>query len=219
MPRSKAFGRIGGAMLAIAAITLIGGCSASNSTPDSMPQAANTPVSSPDSASTSEAAPEFSGPFADEYTEAWENASSDVVRMIIEDEVISDQEWATVKENLRQCLSDNGIELTSYDDKNGSYEARIGEQDGDTVNQFLGECEESSGEAWLARLYRSQTSNPNNIPDTQLLVDCLVRNGAVPSDYTEEDYLQDAPDFAFPYIVEDGDHIFVECNDDFSYNK
>lgn len=177
----------------------------------------------PDSSSSTEAestagVPAFQGNFAAEYQEAWKKSKTDDVKAILEDEQITDQEWSQVLKQLETCLDDNGISLTEYK-ANGSYEVNAGGMDGEIANQRMGGCEEESGEAWVGYLYRSQTSNPENVPATQLLTECLIRNKAVPASYTEEQYLEDAPNLAFPFTDEHGFAIFEACNADFSFNK
>jgi hypothetical protein len=198
------------ALPAAVLIALVSGCSA---TPTPSPQS-----SSPTGTSESASAPAFHGNFADEYQEAWEKSPNEAVRTILEDETITDQEWSQVMKTLETCLSENGISLSTYN-PNGSYEVNVGEMNGDVANQKMGSCEEESGEAWIGSLYRAQTSNPNNIPATQLLTECMIRNGAVAPSYTEEQYLVDAPNLSFPFIDDHGFDIFDHCNTDFGYNK
>lgn len=167
--------------------------------------------------SSTVAIPAFSGKFADEYTEAWKNSESRTVRAILDDEKITDQEWSQVLASLDSCLAEHGVALTKYH-PDGSYEADTRSVGGEAGNQILGLCETSSGEAWIGYLYRSQTVNPDNTPATQLLTDCLVRNGAVPAWYTEEQYLQDAPDMGFPYVDDHGQQVFEACSQNFAYD-
>lgn len=162
------------------------------------------------------AMPDFTGPFAAEYEEAWHKSESSVARAVLEDGLIADQEWSEVLADLTDCLTEQGITLVEYR-PDGSYEVSVGDMDGDLANERMGGCERYSGEPWIGRLYRAQTDNPENIPDTQLLTECLIRNHAVPEDYTVEQYLEDAPDLAFPYLDEHGPDTFAGCNADPDY--
>lgn len=195
-------------MTASVLMALLSGCSAGQ-TPDSSSS------NEPDNVA---GMPAFEGNFAAEYQEAWKKSKTDDVKAILNDEQITDQEWSQVLNKLETCLDDNGISLTEYK-ADGSYEVNVGEMDGDVANQRMGGCEEESGEAWVGYLYRSQTSNPENVPATQLLTECMIRNKAVPASYTEEQYLEDAPNLAFPFTDEHGFEIFESCNADFSFNK
>lgn len=161
--------------------------------------------------------PAFTGPFAAEYTEAWQKSETPEVRTILEDGRISDQEWSQVLKTLDDCLTESGVTLVAYDEHDGSYEADVGEMSGDTANERMGICEKVSGEAWVGRLYRAQTTNPENIPETQLLTDCLIRNHAVPESYTVEQYLTDAPTMSFPYLDEHGPQTLAGCSADPDY--
>lgn len=162
--------------------------------------------------------PLFRGSFAAEYHEAWEKSTTAGVKAILRDERITDHEWSKVLTLLETCLDERGISLDVYN-TDGSYEVNAGEMDGRIANERMGGCEQESGEAWIGHLYRSQTSNPQNIPATQLLTECMVRNGAVPTTYTEEEYLDDAPTLSFPFTDEHGFEIFIACNADFAFEK
>lgn len=165
---------------------------------------------------TSPTRPAFAGKFAAEYHEAWEKSRSADVRVILGDEQITDQEWSQVLTRLETCLEERGISLGVYN-TDGSYEVNVGGMDGEVANQRMGECEQDSGEAWIGHLYRSQTSNPQNIPATRLVTECLVRNGAAPPSYTEEQYLDDAPGLTFPFTDDHGFEIFESCSADLSF--
>lgn len=162
------------------------------------------------------ASPAFAGAFASEYLEAWKESRSEAVRQILIDESITDQEWSQVREDLERCLQRQGIDLTTYN-ADGSYAVEVGRMDGGAANEAMGRCEEDSGEAWLGYLYRAQTSNPSNIPATELLTECLVRNHAVPDSYTEKQYLADAPDRAFPFTAANGWEVLESCTADFDF--
>ncbi|WP_144875569.1 hypothetical protein [Microbacterium sp. 1.5R] len=196
------------AMTATVLTALMTGCSAEQA-PGS---------SSPDEPESVSGMPAFQGNFAAEYQEAWTKSKTEDVKAILEDEQITDQEWSHVLNKLETCLDENGISLTGYK-PDGSYEVNAGEMDGEIANQRMGECEEASGEAWVGYLYRSQTSNPENVPATRMLTECMIRNKAVPASYTEEQYLEDAPNLAFPFTDEHGFEIFESCNGDFSFDK
>jgi hypothetical protein len=161
------------------------------------------------------AEPAFSGPFADEYTEAWRSVDSEVVRAVIKDELITDQEWSQVLASLTTCLADKGITIDAYND-DGSYEADVANKGGESLNQIMGGCEDESGEAWIGYIYRAQTVNPDNVPEPELITGCLIRNGAVPPSYTVEKYLENAPGFEFPFLNEHGYETFEKCNADSS---
>lgn len=178
--------------------------------------AAQTPQSASTGGGTDR--PAFQGSFAAEYQEAWDKSTTAGVKAMLRDERITDQEWSQVLKQLEMCLDESGISLDVYN-TDGSYEVNARGMDGRVANERMGGCEQESGEAWIGHLYRSQTSNPQNIPATQLLTECLVRNGAVPTTYTEEEYLEDAPTLSFPFTDEHGFQIFEFCNADFAYDE
>lgn len=163
-------------------------------------------------------APAFTGPFAAEYEEAWQKSETSEVRTVLRDGRISDQEWSQVLKTLTECLAEKGITLVEYDAGDGGYEANVGDMSGADANERMGACEKRSGEAWVGRLYRDQTRNPENVSETQLITECLIRNHAVPTSYTEEDYLEDAPTLSFPYLDDHGPQTFAGCNADPDYS-
>jgi len=174
-------------------------------------------ISSP-SPSSQAKMPEFTGPFAAEYREAWDRSTNESVKRIVEDEVISEQEWSQVMQSLKTCLEAEGITVTEYRE-DGSYDALVGDLHGEAANEELGRCEIASGEAWLGYLYRSQTDNPQNIPEPELMADCLKRNSAVAPSYTAEQYAEDVEDVSFPYVDAEGPAIFESCNVDHTYGR
>lgn len=161
-------------------------------------------------------APAFHGPYASELTDAWRESQSDFVRDVIKDEEISDSEWAELGTRMTECLSSKGLEFGGFGD-DGSYTVGPSAMRSEDKEAALNECEKTSGELWVHPLRLSMSTNPDNVPIEEVMTQCLVRNDAVPADYTEEQFLRDNPTRSFPF-KEGGEQIFWACTDDSSYD-
>lgn len=159
-------------------------------------------------------APAFSGPYAAEYTQAWEESDSQFVRTVIEDEQITDQEWAELESRMASCFQDAGASFDGFT-PDGGYGAQKNALSSEQLNTLMGECEKSTGEAWLNYLWFSPQINPDNTPFEELMTACLIRTGVVAADYTVEQYLRDVPTMDFPYLdSKTGRDGFQACNAD-----
>lgn len=169
-----------------------------------------TSAASPDTRDTLD----FSGPFASDYAEAWVGSESDFVRLVIEDEKISEQEWAAVERRMAACFSSKGATFEGYT-RDGGYEAQGNSLSVDRLSEVMGECERFTGEAWLGFLWFWPQKNPHNLPIEEIVSECLIRNGIVAPDYTPEDFLRDNPTLSFPYLRSgEGERGALECNAD-----
>ena len=163
---------------------------------------------------TAPAAPAFTGPYASDFTQAWDESDSDFVREVLRDERISDQEWAEVGTRITDCFSRNGVTFLGFED-DGSYSIDPGSVDASRANELLAECEGDSGEDWIGYLRNQSLRNPENLDLDQLTADCLVDRRAVAPDYTVEDYRRDVESQGFPYLDPvAGPEIFAGCNRD-----
>lgn len=156
--------------------------------------------------------PHFKGAYADEYRETWLRTDIEFVRNVIRDEEISEQEWAEVVTRFEGCLEEHEIELVEYEE-DGAYGVERGAGLSDErVQDAMTECESESGEAVLGRLWHSQRQNPSNRDPNELIYECLVRIGALDPSYSLENYLRDNPDFAFPFLTDEGPALYAKCS-------
>lgn len=182
------------------------------------PSAGNGPDSSglPD-------APSFSGPWADEFESMYRRATSDLAKSILSDEMITDAELAQIRTAFTSCLEDLGFSEVEIGDK-GGFSVTPPEGIDDTKGPRLIEsCSDSSGESTVGALHEWITRNPENLDESEIIVACLVREGAVGASYTAEQYRADSEAGArssnpvdLPYLVDAtrGDALFVKCNTD-----
>lgn len=160
------------------------------------------------------ARPDFSGPYAAEFAEAWDESANEFVRSVIADQEISDAEWAELGSRMTSCLAQWGIEFRGFGER-GDYTTSPGPLGDDETERVLETCERETGEQWLHLLHLSLRTNPENIASEILITDCMVRNGIVARGYTKDDYLRDVGTMSFPYTASGaGQEGFVRCNDD-----
>lgn len=183
--------RQGAILLGVAAGLCLSGCS----TP------AQQPASPIANTSSSAAAPEFSGPFAAEYRDAWEDSGDEFVHGVLADEQISDREWAEVSERMTVCFDSKQIAFEGYA-QDGGYSAtpRDREMPTDALNGAADECEVQSGHRWIGLLRGVERMNPENRDVSEIMAECLVETGAVAPGYSAEDYRRDSESGAVPLL-------------------
>lgn len=203
-----------GALLTIAVSgpLLLGGCA------EPAPSATDLPVVVTPSSAPTGAVPAFTGPFAAELRDAWLKSNSDFVRGVVEDQVISDQEWAELSTRMSTCFSRFGIEFRGFGD-DGTYSTGPTPYEGDQLEKVLSGCENESGEIWIHGLKLAMSNNPRNEPVEEVMTACLIRNGAVDTSYTEEAFLRDNPSLSFPFMGTEREEIFWKCNSNPSYTE
>ena len=160
-------------------------------------------------------APKFHGPYAAELAEQWKDPRNpQFVRSVIADGKITDQEWAEVAPRLKSCLRGKGLNFTGFL-PDGSYHVDNNpNMSGQETNDALPGCEFASGEMAIGLLRHAMATNPDNIPVSQVMAQCLIRLGVVGPDYTPADYDRDVPTESFPYLDRStGEKNFWKCNE------
>lgn len=209
-PRCSGFIYAAVAILAVVGVLATSGCAGTPPRPSFPDRSALAP------ASGGEGIPTFTGPYAAEFAWAWRDSESDFVREVIADEEISDQEWAELGARMTECFARSGLEFGGFTDS-GGYSVTWPTPSSESVAPVADACERSSGEIWIHALRISMRSNPSNEPIEDIMTACLIRNGAVASDYSPEQFDRDNPTRSFPYVRPDGEAIFWACNADSTY--
>ena len=132
--------------------------------------------------------PEFSGPYAEEFRTRYSEASSEVVREVLRDEVISEAEAQAILEEFRTCLAAQGITLDSYDDDGVAMTGDPSKIKNSDLNARAEECSRSSHEADVLTLYQVIKRDPEKAFTLDAVVACYIRAELVPSTYSVEDY-------------------------------
>lgn len=132
------------------------------------------------------------GSWADEVRQEYEKASSPEIREALRDGVISDQEYAEMKQRYASCLSAAGITLTKYDLGGAVFDQPQSMTAEETHNIESG-CSDDSGDWPIAYFYLQMRVNPQNKDMRQSTIDCYKRKGLVGPSYGIKDY--EAGDF------------------------
>lgn len=144
-------------------------------------------------------APDFTGPWADDFTSAYRNATSDFERQALSDETVSDEEFAELEHAFATCLSDKRIGFTRFRPGGGfDFTAAQGMTNGE-ANHITDDCSASTGVNTVGSLYFQVRQNPENLDGATVMASCLERKHVVPGGYTASDYNRDVPGMSFPF--------------------
>lgn len=136
---------------------------------------------------------------------------SDSVREVLADYTITEAEMSRVRDDLAACLQPLGV--TEIDFQENGYETNVPEMDPDSFNKEMDRCDSEVGYSALSILYYGILGNPSREDRTQLIVDCLVAKGLVPSGYSVENYRRDLDSGTFPFEMDGRNpELFVECS-------
>ena len=125
--------------------------------------------------------------WAEEIQHEYQKAASPVIKAVLEDGKISDQEYAEMKERYSSCLSAAGITLTHYGFDGGSY-TPAASMSNDEAHKAESRCSDASGEWPIAMFYVQMRVNPSHRDMASAIVECYKRNKLVGSGYGVKDY-------------------------------
>jgi len=168
--------------------------------------------------------PSFSGPWAVEFSQAYEAASNPAAKEALSDSVLTDMEVSEVRGEQVSCLENLGC--TVYElNTDGSASIIPPQTQGQTVeeitqktNQLSTQCDTQTNWSVIAYLYTVTHMNPDNEDTYSLMAECLVRVGIEPEGYTSDQYRSDFENGTFiPYFenqeTSEG-QAFFRCNQD-----
>ncbi|SEH69373.1 MULTISPECIES: hypothetical protein [unclassified Leifsonia] len=186
----------------LAACGLAGCAQAANPQHDETPTAGTTAYAGP--------LPKFSGPFANEFAEAYKNSTSDFQREVLADGVVDKAELSEAQRRWVSCMTGRGFTATVSYGNPGSYsvKARIGYTQ-DSAGTVVGECGVETTD-YIEALYAEVIQNPTNKDYATLMVDCYRRLGVVGNDYTPERFDQESKTGV--YSFNRNDHRVDRCN-------
>lgn len=196
------------AAVLIAAVVL-SGCSDSTEDLPSTSSGSDTPV--------------FSGPWAAEFSSMYTAATTDLERDILADEVITEAEVNEMRSVFTACLTDLGYSNIQFADDGGFTLVPPTGYTTDAENDMVDSCSKSSGEQTVGALYGWISRNPENQDENAIMVQCLIRKGAVDPAYTAEEYEADGlagvagtDGPPIPYIVGEakGNELLSQCDAD-----
>ena len=168
--------------------------------------------------------PGFSGPWATELQQAYENVSSPVAKAILEDGVITEEEMEEVRTAQIECLENLGCIVLELN-PGGSADILPPQEGGESfevltqrMNGLQQQCSVQTGWSIIGYLYSQVRRNPENRDGADLMVECLVRVGLEAEGYTAEQYIADLENGHFiPYLENQETpeaQKFLQCNDD-----
>jgi len=162
---------------------------------------------------TEESAPVgFEGPWAAEFEASYAATDSEFVRSVLEDGVITDQEYAEMFERFRSCLRTAGITVTDVG-SDGSFSTHFPESLGpDAANDATKRCSVEAGENHISSLYHFVARNPQHLDEAEMVVACLIDAEVVEPSYSPDDFKRESPTGSFSLIDQDaGWPVLKEC--------
>lgn len=164
------------------------------------------------------AAPEQESPYAAEFAQARNEATTEAAREILADDVITAAEYRQAQEASVECMRDQGITVKINDD--GLEFELVGATEDtpqevlDAMNAEIDAVSQECGRKFdmhLLALYREVQFNPENRDMMQAFADCLVRGGHRDEGYTKDAYIAEVSRYTItPQLQEDGTEIAVE---------
>lgn len=161
--------------------------------------------------------PAFEGPWAEDFAAAHGSATTEEQRQMLADGVVSDTEYAQVREAFARCLAEAGYAVTWA--ANGGFTLDAGSPDvpEDLVQDQVESCDvEHRGS--VDYLYEQVARNPENLDEAEIMAACLVRRDVVAPSFSAADYRRwyETHGASLPFTVDgrSGERVFDECNAD-----
>lgn len=164
----------------IVVILFLSGC-AQQSRGDGTDPAQETPKS--------QGAPQFAGPWAREFSEVYAAATTDKQPAVLDDGVISEEEFSALQKDFVSCVAERGATVTfGADDRVTVDSGSLSDEQ--VKSEVLPQCNDSTVGS-VASLYEQVARNPEHQDDATIIVACLVQKGVVEDSYTPSDYSRD----------------------------
>ncbi len=137
--------------------------------------------------------PVFAGPWAEDFTEAFVGAQSDVQRSVLRDGVITELEVAEVRQQFEQCMLERGFQVEWGEFGSRAVSALGGKpiRGDDSSDLEANTACRRSVEGEILTLYESISRNPDHLDPKELLVACAIELGVVDVGYTVAEYERD----------------------------
>ncbi len=178
---------IGGAAAAALGLTLLAGCTAAEQ--------------------------EIESPYKTQFDLALQQATTDLERKILEDYVITRDEYLEVKNLTIACIRSYGLIAELQDTGLGMFQMMVGGSwDEELVDEAVENCE-SKGFIAIESLYVATLTNPQNRNLDDLKAECLVAVGFVTAPFTGADYRAASSDAGFTaQLMDDAEGAKCEQN-------
>lgn len=136
-------------------------------------------------------------PYASQFEQARSQSTTDFQREVLDDDVITDEEFREVRQHYIDCLADAGIRAEALAD--GSYNMPDGIT-GSNADADMA-CARKTVIP-VEALYYAIRTNPGNEDFSALIVECLQKQGIVDDAFTKDDW--DNFTSAFAAVAGDG---------------
>ncbi len=153
--------------------------------------------------------------WTDEFDDARRHATTDFERMALEDDRISDAEFAEMENAFATCMGDRNVTFEGFKPL-GGYGFRPG--NGTTTaeaNGIADDCSAASGLDTVGLLYFQMRRNPQNLDEDAIAAACLVKKKVVPPTYSAADVRRDTLGQTYPFSDKArGEEALKECSSD-----
>ncbi|MBE7701849.1 hypothetical protein H9623_16270 [Oerskovia sp. Sa1BUA8] len=143
---------------------------------------------------------EVRSPYAAEFANARNEATTETGLKILEDDVITPAEYQQVEDASVQCMRDQGL-VVKVEDEGGLTTELVGltedspQEEIDAMNAEIDavqkECRAKFDMGPISLLYWEVRRNPENVDFNQAIADCMVRGGHRDEGYDKEAYSQE----------------------------
>jgi len=132
-----------------------------------------------------------------EFDLAMEAADTDLEKQVLEDYVITRDEYLEIKNVSVECMRSYGLTVELQDTGAGLFQMAVGGSwDDDFVNETMLTCE-TDGFRAIETLYTDIIQNPDRRDLNGLTAECLVAVGVVDSPFTGSDYERESASAGF----------------------
>lgn len=126
-----------------------------------------------------------SGPWAADWEEARENASSEFEKAVLADGEITQDEYVEALDLYVDCIHEKGAEV-ALEEVAGVFQYHIG-KNVSLYDSVADEC--SKGTTWFIEpLHLHMQSNPDKLPWNTVIANCLVERGVADEGFTGNDF-------------------------------
>lgn len=141
--------------------------------------------SAPSSQSGTASEPEFTGAYAQDYSQAYEQAKRNHSEFAVEalsDGELAESEVQESADRYVQCMADKGYTATKSIDGSGDVyhpDQPLDEAWTTRMERDMHDCDVQSGILYLSALWQQERTNPDGKNDTSMVIDCLRRHDVV----------------------------------------
>lgn len=138
--------------------------------------------------------PAFHGPWSDWFTRIFENPdTTSAQRDILADGIITDTEYAGLRNDFTRCLEDLGVSVVLDPDGGFSVRADGKLTEAQVTTDAVPGCEKKTVGS-VAMLYEQIRRNPERKDESLIVVECFKRHHIVAVAYTVAQYAKDLAD-------------------------